>query len=513
MSSPTVDAERESGIEVLGQELPSIDWLISHGAEVIGEREGGLIDCWVPTDLVDNEEVPVKEDHVVSIMGDMNRIAKKYGGTGQLSPIVLGLAEGEEKLRIIDGFHRSAALKMRGDDQIYATVKLTDLDTLYDERIFNAIDHSHVKFSRVIQWVRESWQISGLADDLTVEQAILLFRFQSSGKKLQLTEEQVERAKAWVSNKETQWGIKAMTIHDDLKIAEQVHPSLVHSTREKKRGDILEAPTKAILQAFSKIIPKQFDLQLFIMDIAKQQNLVGPKVKHLCSLLNGKSLDEAASATSVIDWDTFEGQFSDTKNRSLRRAADPRHKGARVFDAATDQIDKVAQRVGQFLDREEDITPEMRAKIAEAQSALREMIEKAGSLALELEEIVKPKLEIADLDQTSNKFEQAWGLTIREYEGDAPTIFLRGKGLYDLTEIESYIMSFLTTLDPGTQIGAGELQIILKQAGVHAKELSNLRKMNGTLHELRDKLDRHQVPGGMTMQLIGKQATVSLLLK
>ena len=63
----------------------------------------------------------------------MRQISHEKGGSGQQSPIRVGWIEGENKFRIIDGFHRDAALIENSETSIYATVKVVTWDELYDD--------------------------------------------------------------------------------------------------------------------------------------------------------------------------------------------------------------------------------------------------------------------------------------------------------------------------------------------------------------------------------------------
>lgn len=366
------------------------------GIQIIGIREGGLVDCWVPVERIDNEEVPVHESWAQSLASQMDREAESSGGTGQYTPITLGLIEGEETLKIMDGFHRSAALKLKGEELVYSTVKLTDWDGLFDMRIFTAKDHAHVRFSRVVQWIREVWEFSGLADKLSVEQALLLYRFESSGTKLGLAAEEVEQSKAWVARKEKQWDMPAMTFHAYLKIAEHVDPQLVHATRDKTDSNALKAPTQAILKAFSEKLPDKFDLQNLVMQAAMAHNLKAPEVKALCTTIKDcADLGEATKIIANINWDTWEPEYGDTTRRALRRAHDPRFKGGVALERAAIEIERVAERSVMILDREEDVDSEMKLRVAEAQNRVEELQAALGELQLTLARVQAVEYEPA----------------------------------------------------------------------------------------------------------------------
>jgi anti-sigma28 factor (negative regulator of flagellin synthesis) len=374
--------------------------------EVMGTREGGIVDCWVPTELIDHEEVPVKEEWASSLANEMREIADTRGGTGQLSPVILGLIEGEDSLKIMDGFHRDAALKINGEGRIYSAVQLTDWDGLYDVRIFTAKDHAHVRFSRVVQWIREVWAYSGLDDKMTLEQAILLYRYGTSGSKLGLRPEEVGAANAWVARKEQQWDMAAMTIHAHLKVAETVDPKLVHSAREKKKNDVLEAPTQVILRMFADQIPNDFKLQNLVMEQAMAHNLTGPEVRSLCSSVRDKTLEEAQAVMAAIDWDNWEPKYSVKKQRALRRAHDARYKGANVFARAGWEIQSISRRAKLSAERDEEIDFDMVENIREAIQRANSLQAEIGKVAVELGSLIREEAPAEDLEVIDESVEQ-----------------------------------------------------------------------------------------------------------
>lgn len=359
-----------------------VNFLEQGGARIIHTRESGHVDCYVPRELIDHEEVPVEEDWAKQLAVQMRYVAEREGGTGQQSAINFGLIPGEPLLKISDGFHRDAALAINQEREIIGTVKLTDWNSLYDQRIFDAKDHAHVRFSRVVQWIREVWEHSGLQDELTVEQAILLYRFQSDGSKLGLTSDVVENSNLWVANKEELWGMAAMTIHAHLKVAEHVDPRLVHSTRIKKRGGVLVAPTMSILKVFSDKLPDNFDLQNLVMDVAKERNLHTSEIRALAMhIQDAESLEAAVSRIASIDWANFSPAYEKTKTNDLRRGHDARHKGGAVLTKAVTEVTGVIDRTQQVLNKREEVTPIMAHNIAAAEWRVRELRRELGKLS------------------------------------------------------------------------------------------------------------------------------------
>jgi hypothetical protein len=358
------------------------NFLEQGGARIIHTRESGHVDCYIPRELIDHEEVPVEEAWAQQLATQMRYVAQREGGTGQQSAINFGLIPGEPLLKISDGFHRDAALAINQERELIGTAKLTDWNSLYDQRIFDAKDHAHVRFSRVVQWIREVWEHSGLQDELTVEQAILLYRFQSDGSKLGLTSDVVEDSNQWVAKKEELWGMAAMTIHAHLKVAEHVDPGLVHSTRIKKKGGVLVAPTMSILKVFSDKLPDNFDLQNLVMQVAKDRNLHTSEIRALAMFVQGAvDLDTANSMIAKIDWDNFSPAYEKTKTNDLRRGHDPRHKGGAVLTRAATEVIGVIDRTRQVLDRGEVVTPEMAHNIAAAEWRVLELKRELGKLS------------------------------------------------------------------------------------------------------------------------------------
>lgn len=360
--------------------------------DVVGSREGGLIDCFVPAELIDFEEVPVKEEWAQSLAREMRQKSCTDGGTGQMAPIILGYIEGEPTFKIVDGFHRDAALRINNEDVRYATVVRTTWDKLYDDRIFLAKDHVHVRFSRVVQWIREAWEFSGLADMLTVEQAVLMYRFETDGSKLGLKAEDATEAKSWIQRKEEQWQMAAMTIHSHLKIAENVDPQLVHSTREKKDSRVLDAPTQVIIKIFSDMLPNDFPMQNLVMDVAKQQNLKGPQVKALCATVKEcGDIAEAQTAVAGIDWDNWQPEYGSTTKKALRRASDPRFKGSTVLNRVIQDTANVRERVQQSLQVREPVDEAMRQRLQETRDSAEAVIQELAGLATDLTLLIGDK--------------------------------------------------------------------------------------------------------------------------
>lgn len=392
--------------------------------EIANVREGGLIEASVPAIMVDHEDVAFRQDHAEEIARNMRRQAQRNGGIGQDSPILFGLIEDATLLKVIDGFHRNAALGILEAPVRDGTIKITTREGLYDDRIFTSKEHPQVRFSRVVQWIREVWSINELSDVTTVNgepfsvtQAVLLYRYDSSGRKLGLEPDVVKEAKSWVARKEQQWELKAMTIHGHLKVAENVDPDLVHSTRDRKGGNALEAPTREIIKIFSKELPSDFGLQNLVMEAAMANNLRGPQVRSLCrAVQNCRDLEDAKKLIAGFDWENWQPTYGETKARQLRKAYDARRMGAQVFEKPAADIGNVLLRAQQSFERGEEVTPEMANNILDAMVRAEEL--KAG-----LSDVIVRLAELAGIDTinkpTSSRADKPADLTPKEIEKDA----------------------------------------------------------------------------------------------
>ena len=90
--------------------------------QILNERDGGLLEAYVPIDLINQEDVAVDQAHVLELAESIRQQSKTHEITGQLSPILLGLLPDHDKFVILDGFHRVPAVKLAGSEIVYATI-------------------------------------------------------------------------------------------------------------------------------------------------------------------------------------------------------------------------------------------------------------------------------------------------------------------------------------------------------------------------------------------------------
>src|ERR1700677_4418089 len=69
---------------------------------IVAKREGGLVEAYVPIDLIYMEDVPVDQSHAADLAASMRNKATKDGGTGQKSPSLIAEVPGVEHFFITD---------------------------------------------------------------------------------------------------------------------------------------------------------------------------------------------------------------------------------------------------------------------------------------------------------------------------------------------------------------------------------------------------------------------------
>ena len=228
-----------------------------------GVFEKDVADAYVPLHLIDDEEVPVDEDHVLELADQIGQRAELTGDRGQLEHIFLGHIPGLKKFVIIDGFHRVPALALASQPDALSRIKLnSSWEEVTDLRIQTARPHRTVKFSRVVTWIEDIWGRTEWADKISAVQAFGLEQSAAvtPGQKLNLSIDEVNEIRRWVKGKCELWKSSPSTILDNLSTASAADPYLVRTVRggdQAGPGSVNPAQLKAIVQA----LPFRFDLQ------------------------------------------------------------------------------------------------------------------------------------------------------------------------------------------------------------------------------------------------------------
>jgi len=130
-------------------------------------------------------------------------LADSIMGKGQLAPVIIR----EETKEVIDGFHRIAAMKELGFNQVEGVLTPCDDEGFWDFRIIQASLHKNVTFARAIDWIDKVFQLSPWTGRYksahTLFEAATLKRPESTAPK-----EVIE----WAEQKAKIWGLSPSTI-------------------------------------------------------------------------------------------------------------------------------------------------------------------------------------------------------------------------------------------------------------------------------------------------------------
>ncbi len=284
---------------------PITDHPLMEGVDILTIREGGLSECYLPIDRVDNTDVPIDEGKLDDLIADMRAQGERHGGTGQKSPTRISFVDGEQLGRIVDGFHRFTALKSLGHSVVYSTVEVLPLDELLDERIRNANVHDNVRFARTAEWMNEAWELHPLSDVVPITSAFQMAHFEDyKGVNYNLTLEDVESCAAWAQQKAEVWGSTPSSLYQVLKSARDVAPELVHNVRPARarvRPDTINL-SPAIVNAFSAKIPEEFDVQRAIAQAVKDNKIPSSSVAKLAEQMSGMTAEAASDYLELRPW-------------------------------------------------------------------------------------------------------------------------------------------------------------------------------------------------------------------
>jgi DNA-binding CsgD family transcriptional regulator len=294
----TDEARREviipSIFEVAATSTPLIDQVR------IKQRREGLIDAYVPLDLIFREEVPVDSEHVMELSSSMGDEAQQTeGSSGQLSPILLAEIPGEPKFPIVDGFHRTSSLYDRKEAEAYSTIMPgMTWDRVFDLRILTATTHRSVRFARVVEWVNSAWSVSPWADKLDATQAFAIASNTSfTGKHLDLDQRDFAEIKEWAREKCLQWKLSQGAIYKSLYTASTVDPDLIKETREGKKGrGVQKVLTQQQVTNIGTALPHRYEIQRVVANAAKSHSLSSTE-----TLILAESVRGAESAEDALD--------------------------------------------------------------------------------------------------------------------------------------------------------------------------------------------------------------------
>lgn len=221
-------------------------------------------------------DVPVDPLHARELADSIMR-------KGQLAPVIVR----EETQEVIDGFHRIAAMKELGFDQVECVVTPCDDEGFWDFRIIQASLHKNVTFARAIDWIekvfevsslRKHWEHGGGGEYKSAYSVFASYRVGNPPKDV----------KEWVETKSAMWGLAPKTIEDWLYTRQSLAPDLLKEATSTSEGERGVAPYKTV----AEVLPSKPELQRRIMEKAKAEALSTKDVRTLAQALKRAQDDE-----------------------------------------------------------------------------------------------------------------------------------------------------------------------------------------------------------------------------
>lgn len=201
-------------------------------------------------------DVPVDPLHARELADSIMR-------KGQLAPVIVR----EETQEVIDGFHRIAAMKELGFDQVECVVTPCDDEGFWDFRIIQASLHKNVTFARAIDWIDKVFQLSPWRNKYRSAATL----FQSARRYPEKGDKEV---RDWAEAKAKMWGLSVGAIEDWMKTKEHLEPSLLQEARE----GVTPVPRDAYVQV-ATILPNKPELQKRVIEKAKAEDLSWKEIK------------------------------------------------------------------------------------------------------------------------------------------------------------------------------------------------------------------------------------------
>jgi len=227
-------------------------------------------------------DVPVDPVHA-------RELADSIMSKGQLAPVIIR----EETKEVIDGFHRIAAMKELGFDQVECVLTPCDDEGFWDFRIIQASLHKNVTFARAINWIERVFEISSLrkhwehGGEREYKSAYSVFASYRVGNPPQ-------EVKEWVETKSAMWGLAPKTIEDWLYTRQSLAPDLLKEVTSTSEGERGIAPYKTV----AEVLPTKPELQKRIIGKAKVEDLSTKDVRTLAQAL--KRAEDEEEVQSIL---------------------------------------------------------------------------------------------------------------------------------------------------------------------------------------------------------------------
>jgi hypothetical protein len=273
--------------------------------EVLGERDGKLVEAMVPVDLIEREDVAVNQPHVEELKAAILQ-ERTDDSTGQYSAILLAQVPGQAKFLIMDGFHRDAALSEIGERMVFATIRRdATMKDVLDTRILTANMHSAVTFPRVVEWINKAWEDTPWFGKISAAQAFGLASSGGSGKTLGVTPQEAVAIRHWATDKSDRWGMSELTISQNLVLAEKADMDLVHRVRAGKQPGGSPTITQSQLNVIVDGFPGRYTEQNILAELAIKYEYTTAQTRAAVRRLRGcRTLEEVLERTQdrSIGW-------------------------------------------------------------------------------------------------------------------------------------------------------------------------------------------------------------------
>lgn len=206
---------------------------------------------------------------------------------GQLAPVIVR----EETKEVIDGFHRIAAMKELGFNQVECVLTPCDDEGFWDFRIIEAALHKNITFARAIDWIEKVFESTPFWERHS--RSIGQNRYKNAYTLFERARDKTapQEVRDWAEKKAKMWGLAVATIAEWLETRERLHPELLE---EAKRG---ETPVTHYREV-AHTLPTRPELHKPLIEKAKSEDLSTKEIKTLAQAL--KRAEDKEEIQSIL---------------------------------------------------------------------------------------------------------------------------------------------------------------------------------------------------------------------
>lgn len=240
--------------------------------------------------------------------------------SGPISPVLVR----EETSEIIDGFHRVAAMKELGFQDVECILTPCDDEIFWDLRIMSASLHKAVTFARVVDWIDEIFKLSQWKNKY--KNARTLFEGVHQGYA-------TKEAATWVQSKAQAWGLAPATIRNWLATKESLPEDVLKKAKAPPYQGREGPPLSAYIRIAEGLSGKP-DLQRQAIEKVEKEELTDREVRELT-----KAVREAADEEEAKD--ILDHPFSRTAEEVTREVRVERIISAPQVQKAREEAKKI----------------------------------------------------------------------------------------------------------------------------------------------------------------------------